>query len=267
MMPNFRPAVLLAFLFLLPGLAPAQTSDAQLRKENERLREESHRLQVQLDDLRERVEALESQIEALRQAIAAVQQGEAQAEGAAEAAAAPAPLPDDPFAAPDALFSHVRGAYEEAFTDMPHETASEVERYQRRIDRWVDQVNRDLTSDVRWVVRILEVDADEGNQATAAMTMVVEDPETGARIGGPFTAAVRQRTLRTGMPTPPTELAVLEAVLSAELTYDADRETQGMFNSPPFIGPYAAFGYELSVRSLSPYEPQSQAVENEETTE
>ncbi len=240
--------LLLAFLAFLPAAALAQTSDAQLRKENERLREENHHLQFQLDDLRQRVEALEAQIAALTQAIEALQHGEGLA-APADAADTPA-LPDDPLAAPDALFAYLARAYEEAFGNVPRETDEELARYQRLVELWVGRMNRDVRGEVEWVVLPFETRSAPGSDLSVDLQVL--DAETLEPIGEVFRVLMPIRTLRRAIENGRGEgdRLKLTAHFAAKLTYDEQRDVQGMFNDPPFLAPYVIYDYELIIRSL-----------------
>lgn len=262
MMRNLRPVLLLLAALTLAAPAAAQTSDAQLRKENERLREENHRLQVQLDDLRQRLETLEKQMEELVAAIEALQRGE---DAAITAPAQPepksAPLPDDPFAAPDALHAQLQKRYVEEFGEELPGSADELTRQRRAVDRWVGRMNREMRGDVHWIVDMGDI-TPEGPRVQATFQIV--DPQSRQAIGEPFDVVVQRRLLRQPSPGDAAGLLIMEGAMNADLVYDPQRLERGMFNDPPFIGPFAAFGYELNVESLSPYEPNAEGGEGEE---
>jgi hypothetical protein len=246
--------LLLAFLAFLPAAAVAQTSDAQLRKENERLREENHRLQFQLDDLRLRVEALEAQIAALTQAIETLQQGEGLA--APADAADKSPLPDDPLAAPDALFAYLEKAYEEALGDVPRKTDDELARYQRLAELWVGRMNRELRGEVEWFVLPFETRSAPGSDLSVDLQVL--DADTLEPIGEVFPVLMPIRTLRRAVENGrgKGDRLMLTAHFAAKLAYDEERDVQGMFNDPPFLAPYVIYDYELIIRSLEVVGPE-----------
>lgn len=279
-----RPALLTALVLVLAAVlalaprqsaaeaeppAPASSADKsvnELRQENQRLREKVAELDAQLAEARRRIARLEETIRTLR---AQPQQPDAAA-GASPAPAAPAqpaasaePLPDDPYAAPDALYAALKKDFESTVGALPRTTDQETDRYVREARRWVRQMAQRQRRVVDWQVRVLDPSARRSGEPAPAIapsagdaTVVIVNPSTGATIGDPFRVALTARDMGRVEEGCKSGIWTLSGVFAASPTVDYPPPSQPViFNAPRMIGPFVEFGYELNVRAIAPYVP------------
>jgi hypothetical protein len=251
MILRHTPIGILAAVFVLSTFVStyAQESPSQLQRENERLRDENTKLQRELEEALARVAALEAEVRRLEQQLAAAEE--------ATPAAPPPPLPEDPFAAPDAMFAHVRERYEEAFRDYPNEAEQDRNRYQRDVQRWSQQINRDLVADVEWLIRLDALTQRDGR--TYLMRYWVIDPTTKKEIGARYSTSLTEREAKLFTRWGEGDMLLIGARFGAELDFDSKRAEPSMFDYPRFVGPYATFGYELVFRKVIEFVPPADA--------
>lgn len=238
---------ILAVLLVLAAIGPAsaQESPAQLQRENERLRDENTKLQRELDEALARVAALETEVQRLEQRLAAAEQ--------ATPAAPPPPLPKDPFAAPDAMFEHLRERFNEAFSDYPNEAEQDRNRFQRDVQRWAQQLNRDLAADVEWIIRLDALTQRDGR--TYLMRYWVIDPTTMKEIGARYSTSLTEREAKLFTRWGEGDMLLIGGRFGAQIDFDRKRDEPSMFDYPRFIGPYATFGYDLMFRKVIEFVP------------
>lgn len=233
--------------------AAADRSPHELRQENERLRERIAQLEAEVAESRRRIARLE---EALREQQAAPGQRPDAPAGSDPTAPQTgdgdgAGLPDDPFAAPDAMLAALRREYDAALGGLPRATEPEVQALIREARRWVRQVTLERRRPINWTVRVIALGDARGARAGEAVVEVVE-PATGKAIGSPFALKLDSRTLMRVRDAELPSLWSFEGVFAAAPIVDETRAEAGLFNVPQLVGPFVAFGYELSVRTALP---------------
>jgi hypothetical protein len=245
-------------------------SQAELRRENERLKTEAADLQRELAAAREEIARLQDELAQLR----------AGASGGETGQVAPAPLPEVkvtidetiPNASPRALMNALTEDYrtamaEHAFGD--DDRSNERAMYIREVQRWTTRVNRQYRSQIEWRVRIIDAGVRSGRGLVVRMQAV--DPVTDAELGDPFDAAISrslasrlQKLERAG------ELEhglVLKGVLVPRVYFNQSRLTEGVFNNPRFIGPFAEYAFTVQTKSLIPPKPEPSGGEDADGAE
>lgn len=270
-----RSLLLVSLVLLLPiALAEAQTqrvprppiegSPHELRQENERLRDRVTELEAELADARKRIAKLEESARATPSRPDP--QPTQPSPPAASTPAAPTDelsgLPDDPFASPDAMLLALRTQYHQALGDMPRETDAQAQQLIRDARRWARQVGLEKRKPIEWTVRVLAVAPSRAPGVTnlrdsGEAVIEVIDPATGLAIGSPFTISLESREIARLRDVPVPSKWIFGGVFAATPSVDESRAEPGLFNVPKLIGPFVAFGYELSVRSMRPL-PQEQ---------
>lgn len=225
-------------------------SEAELRRTNEQLRTQVRDLERELEAARARIQELEREVEVLRRALAA-SPGQTPSPGTE-----PPPIDlSNPTSSPPALLQTLMDEYDAAMVEMKHGVAGSGERaaYLRTVTRWVASVNRQYRKPIEWHVRVEEATAARGG---SDMRVVVVDPESSRAIGEPFTVAVPRAIARRydhlRQRGEDISTLVLRGVLVPDVQVNENRAERGPFNNPPFIGPFAEFGFDLEPRSLLP---------------
>jgi cell division protein FtsB len=245
------------------GAASAQ-SDADLRRENERLRTQVSDLQRELEAARNRIDQLEREVEKLRQLLAAappMPNGQAPEERVTIDESVPQ-------ASPRALLQAIKDGYMSALLDLdPGEPDSkDREKYLRELSRWARRVNRELKSPIEWHVRITDRAIAPGD--LPGLEVVAVDPETDVVLGEPFPVRLPQATvrqLRRLEQRGALGVLVLRGVLMPEVMVNPQRDEQGLFNKPLFVGPFAEFSFWVEASSLTPpVEPKDRHQREEE---
>jgi hypothetical protein len=232
------------------GTASAQ-SDADLRRENQRLRTQVSDLQRELEAARNRIDQLEREVEKLRQLLAA-------------APATPTGQPPEervtidesvPHASPRALLRSIKDGYMAALLDLdPGEPGTKQRtKYLHELARWARRINRELKTPIQWHVRITERAIAPGEML--GVEVVAVDPETDVVLGEPFPVRLPQATvtkLRNLEKRGPLGVLVLKGVLIPEVMVNPERDEQGLFDKPRFVGPFAEFSFWVEASSLTP---------------
>jgi hypothetical protein len=143
---------------------------------------------------------------------------------------------------------------------MEHETEAQTQQLIREARRWVRQVSLDKRRPIEWTVRVLAVapprsaGSAELRSSGEAVVEVIND-KTGEPIGSPFTLALESREVTRLRESQAPSLWRFGGVFAATPAVDESRAEPGLFNVPKLVGPFVAFGYELSIRSMRPIAP------------
>jgi hypothetical protein len=241
-----------AVLCLTAHSAPAGAqSDADLRRDNQRLKAQLQDTQQELEAARARIEELTGELESLRRAIAARGRDPARTPGAP---APPETVSIDESKAdssPRALFRAMRTSYEEAVKDQEIGQLGDRARktYLRLVQSWATRANREFRTPVVWHVRY----DSEIDQFGQAMLFRAVDPASGEPLMGahPFRVSIPRKVARRLVERGEMrEVLVVRGVLTPRVTFNAEREAQGTFDNPKFIGPFAEFNFVIDARSM-----------------
>jgi len=251
---HWRVAAVLSTALACTGLASAQDSDADLRRQNEQLSAQIRDLQRELLQAQDRIQQLEGTISQLQRQAAAPRRS--------STAGSPAPSLDDeivsvdesvPNASPRALFKALVASYEATMAGLPIGKPGERDRraYLRKLENWRAGVIREFRSPIVWHVRV--IDARLGPDRQRIVTFLAVDPETDARLGNSFDVVLSQtlvERLANFEARGDLGVLVMRGTVFPEIRIDEDRESRGTFDNPPFIGPFAEFLFRIEVASL-----------------
>ncbi len=257
---------------------PADRSPADLRAENDRLRERLAELETELAESRRRIARLEDLVRSLRRELAEADVADRAADGPAGPTPAPesqaggesrledptadsaAPIPDDPYAAPDALQRRLTLELANEFAAAPPTEQRDLNRYLADLRRWARIASQTYRAPVDWLVQIVDRPSPTEPPAPPpppiAIVQIIEQ-ETGRTIGEPFPLTLGPRELARLNENREQEAWILSGVIAAAPVVNPERRDQGLFNTPPLLGPYVEFGYDFSVRALRPAEPSA----------
>jgi len=255
---------------------PTNRSPQDLRAENNRLRERLAELETELAESRRRIARLEDLVRSLRRELAEVDvtnghTGEPSDSGPAQEsdstittkdADSAAPIPDDPYAAPDALHRRLRREFANEFAAEPPAEDRALQRYVADLRRWARIASQTHRAPVDWLVRIIDRPTTDDPAAPRVATFQVIERETGRTIGEPFTLTLAPRETARLDEHAEQKLWILSGVLAAAPSINPDRPDKGLFDNPPLLGPYVEFGYDFSVRALRPAERTADASPN-----
>jgi hypothetical protein len=174
-----------------------------------------------------------------------------------------APVGDDPLGSPAALLRELRNRYFEAVRDLPDATEADRESYRQQIALWCRLINRELRGRRTWLVEFDDVVPLADGRAVARMTLL--DEPSGLSIGDPVDVAVPRKFAERAADE---ERWLLTAVVIAAPSYSDQRLSRGVFEYPPFVGPYVEFDFELDWIALREWRPgQSSTVEEPDAAE
>ncbi|MFG0330013.1 MAG: hypothetical protein ACF8PN_08960 [Phycisphaerales bacterium] len=162
----------------------------------------------------------------------------------------PVALPENqPLASPSALLETVVTQYDTDFANASW--SSEVDRrvHFRNLRAWSAQLNRKHRGRFEWIAEMQGFEALSEGGATA--TVVVRDPQTGARWSEPVMIEVPRRFVDRLEEIEVGEYVELKGVIRLDLKLNADRETPGAFDVPPLVAPFVEFVYELDLQSVA----------------
>ncbi len=257
-----------------PSLAiaqPEQASPADLRRENDQLRERVAAMQAQLAERNRRIKQLEDEVKALKEQAKAAPGSPATAPGQAPARPVPpanvptpkptappgpaptgptAPLPEDARASPEAMFAVLSKDYDKAMESMALETDDDRKRFIREASKWARGVERQHRGMVEWIIEVVSA-TDSGGRTTVEYRVI--DPVSRLPYG--TLAHTMVLPSRTGKPLADRQdqkFWKLTGTFGAKPTINADRESSGFFDVPKLIGPFAEFGYDLTVTTITP---------------
>lgn len=242
----FRIAALSALSIMVVAPLASSQGPSSIAEENEQLKERVDDLDSKLKMARARIVALNEEVDRLRKLLADAQKGQGPSRST--------PTRDrsaDPMASPSILFNHLTEKYTETMGSMPLDTKADQTRYKRAVGGWVRDMQRSITGSVQWTIRVID-----GSQVQARqprVTYEVVDPETGRALGKQTSSVFPSRFARMISSNSAQELWLLGGQLSAMPTLNNRRPEEGDDpEAPLFIGPYAEFGFELSIRNLEP---------------
>jgi len=251
---------------------PDQASPADLRRENDQLRERVAAMQAQLAERNRRIKQLEDELKALKEQSKAAPASPDAAPGStparptaptgapvAKPPAAPptqaptgpiAPLPEEALASPESMFAVLAKDYDEATQSLALGTDDERKRFIREASKWARGVERKHRGMVEWIIEVVSA-TDSGGRTTVEYRVV--DPDS--RL--PYSALTQTMVLpsRTGKvlaDRKDQKFWKLTGTFGAKPTINADRESSGFFDVPKLIGPFAEFGFDLTVTTLTP---------------
>ncbi|MEM8757224.1 MAG: hypothetical protein AAGF47_05520 [Planctomycetota bacterium] len=248
----------------LPAAGQPGVSVREMIAENERLTAELRdaeatidRLEAELAGLRNDRRGLEARIRDAEQVLTSLRR-EMTADRQPPASGAPrAPLPADPLASPATLLRELRSRYFNALRDVPDTTATERVRYKEQVALWCRLTQRELRGKRTWLVRFDELVPLRGDRAVARMTVL--DEASGLPIGDPVDVAVPPRFAERIRVDARFDRWQLTSVVIAKPRYNEDRQTRGVFEFPPFVGPHVDFDFELDWVALSGWRPDGAA--------
>ena len=238
-------------------------SEQELRQENQSLKARVQQLEAELDAARAQLEQLTqanadlaTQVRELRRTARPVQPADVQPQQEPEIQVS---IDESiPNASPRALLNAVAESYDRSMEDFADlATADDKERIRgmRALQKWAASVNRDLKSQIEW--HVLPDDLSQLEDSDVLRVNAI-DPKTGAILGDPFNITLTEAQvarLHRALQRQPREVLVLRGVLTPHISINEQRPTEGPFNNPPFIGPFAEFAYGVEVNSLNPALP------------
>lgn len=158
-----------------------------------------------------------------------------------------------PNASPRALFNAVVAGYRSATDGMQTGKPGDSARmlYLRTLEIWRAATARDLRAAINWHVRV--VGAKPGPGKDRILILVAIDPVTQARLGQPFDTNFPQamaNRLATWESRGTVDVLQIRGTLIPDIRINEDRPERGTFDNPPFIGPFAEFGFRVEVASI-----------------
>ncbi len=254
-----RVSAMLMILAAAVLTAPAAAqSDSALRRENDALRARAGELEAELaaaqkmiQDLEKTIARLEAQVDRLSRRSSSSETPKLEP----EKVTIDESIPD---ASPRALLRAMKESYAEQFGDMEIGPVGDRKRdvYVRAVRKWATQVNREHRGPVNWTV--LVIDAQPPTTRGVMLNMQAVDPETDVELGDPFPVLVSSRTLIRRLEALEADGSLfkekleLKGVLTPDVRANANRESEGTFNNPRFIGPFAEFAFGIEGQSLRP---------------
>jgi hypothetical protein len=240
-------------LVLASGAAGQQTvSPRELLAENERLTAEVRQGRATIEQLESELSVLRNERRGLLARVRDAEQVLRSLRLELEAASleeqstgdvSRAPAPDDPLASPASLLRELRSRYFESMRGVPDSTAAERAEYKQRVALWCRLTNRELRGRRTWLVELDDLIPLRGGRAVARMSVI--DEASGLPIADAIDVEVPRRFIDRVENDPRYERWLLSAVVIAAPKLNEDRATRGVFEYPPFIGPYVDFDFEI----------------------
>ncbi|MEL7483277.1 MAG: hypothetical protein AAFN41_02880 [Planctomycetota bacterium] len=237
--------------------AQQTVSPRELLAENERLTEEIRaaralieRLESELSIMRNERRGLLARVRDAEQVLSALRlELEASETGSAGTGLAQrAPAPADALASPASLLRELRNRYFETMRGVPDATAAERAEYKQQVALWCRLTNRELRGRRTWLVELDDLIPLRGGRAVGRLSVI--DEESGLPIAEAVDVEVPRLFIDRVENDPRYDRWLLTAVVIAAPRYNAERATRGVFEYPPFIGPYVDFDFELDWISL-----------------
>ncbi len=255
-------ALSILLTFCAPARAQSDQSVLELRQENARLRDRIAQLEAQLAQSNRQVESLKAQNTALQRRLTPGGGGGSGPPTTPTPAPSNEPdlsnLPDDPFAAPDAMLRELRSKYVENFGDAPLSTPEEREKRIQDARPWTRRMSTELRRAVEWLVTVVPDSEGRWSQPgfgrdTVFLLQVLDSASGGgAPIGRPFPISVSGRDAGRLQANPDGTRWIVSGVFSATPNVNPERETPGLFETPALVGPFVEFQHSLAVRGLRP---------------
>jgi len=246
---------------------------AQLEAQNKKLEQEATALRSQvaqaqahaaraqrdLPKLRAEIDALHAQLRAL--GVEPESPTPTGAPGATPPGATPgsrpgqpadpgvAGLPNDPMACPPCLLEALRASYDQRFgTRSIDDNRAD---FVKDVRRWAGEMKREHRGIVSWTIEI-QPDDIPGDEALPVRVRVVDPVSKEPYYAQPAAVDLGRRHTRRLMSEPDQRYWVIDGVFAADPQLNADRDDEGPIPFPPFIGPFAEFDFNLSVRGIAP---------------
>jgi len=248
-------ALVCAFLLGAPSGALAQATDptVNLRRENDQLRERVRQLEARIKDLERENGTLKLELERMRAAGKPGTPGNPGAPGSVPTTTDVVPLETQaPMACPDALLAALQASYAKAFEGQTVTEANKAQ-YIQDVRRWIRSSEREFKGSIDWVIRVDKENLPSKPEEPIPFWVI--DPASGKLLHPKTVKSVFARSAASKI-LENTDITVWDAkgVLAATPITNADRAEQGMLDYPPYIGPFAEFQYELTIRSVLPHE-------------
>ncbi len=237
-------------------VAFGQESIAQLRRENEALRQRIDQLEAQLTSSQQTVDRLRREVERLGDLVTSLESelrnrlperpsGEGDGEGGGgEQGRAYAEVPEGaPLSSPAALLAELERTYEEATAELGRDSGRDRAQYLGAVTRWARVSSRELRGQAEWLIEVTDVFEREGGGVELEFRVLDEETLL------PYSERLWSIELRGGSLLKrfeahlDHELWRLGGRVSARPEVNPEREDVGFFDVPPFIGPFAEFGY------------------------
>ena len=219
------------------GAPPPAAPDA-LQAENDSLRAEVQRLRSSLDEALRRLAAAEAALARLGVPLGATTE---------DADPATVDAPADPLASPASLFVELRRRYERDFARGPTDAVAR----RTAVAAWCKSVRAELKGRREWLVTIAPVEGPGISPSHPEAMVRVYDEALLRPIGEAVRVRIPARHAAQVRARPDQRLWTLTANVAATPRFEERREDEGVFNYPPFIGPYAEFAFELEWVSLT----------------
>ncbi|MEO1584843.1 MAG: hypothetical protein AAFR96_09770 [Planctomycetota bacterium] len=239
------------------ALCQPTVSPRELLAENERLVDENREarelielLQGELTLLRNerrgllaRVGNAEQVLRALRRELEA-----ATGEPISEVDRQIAQTPDDALASPASLLRELRSLYFESLPPGTDGSPAQLDEYKQRVQLWCRLTNRELRGKRTWLVELADLIPLRGGRAVARLTVI--DEASGLPIAEAVDVEIPRQFIDRVENDPRYERWLLTSIVIASPRYNDGRATRGVFEYPPFVGPYVDFDFELDWISL-----------------
>ena len=249
------------------ALASGGTAFAQAPVNLRSLMEENTRLTEELRVARERVEALTAELAELKNerrglesrvrdaelVLSALRRELAGPQTPIETSEPRAPIPTDALASPASLLRELRAKYYETMRSLPDSTPAEQAAYREQVALWCRLTERELRGKRTWLVEIDDLVPLARDRAVARLTVI--DEQTGLQLGDPSDVAVPPKFVDRIESDTRFERWLLTTIVIATPSYNESRVTRGVFEYPPFVGPYVDFDFELDWVSLRGWQP------------
>ncbi len=218
--------------------APQPAAPDAIRAENNSLRAEVQRLRAALDEALRRLAAAEAALARLGLPLGTTME---------DADPAVVAAPADPLASPASLLVELRRRYERDLAGGPTDAAAR----RAAVGAWCKSIRTDLKGRREWLVTIAPVEEPGASPSRPEAMVRVYDEALLRPIGEAVRVRIPARHAAQVRARPDQRLWTLTANIAAAPRFEERRETEGVFNYPPFIGPYAEFAFELEWVSLT----------------
>lgn len=218
--------------------APQPAAPDAIRAENVSLRAEVQRLRSALDEALRRLAAAEAALARLGVPLGTTTE---------DADPATVDAPADPLASPASLLVELRRRYERDLAGGPTEAAAR----RAAVAAWCKSIRAEMKGRRDWLVTIAPVEQPGGSPSRPEAMVRVYDEALLRPIGEAVRVRIPARHAAQVRSRPDQRLWTLTAAIAAAPRFEERRETEGIFNYPPFIGPFAEFEFELEWVSLT----------------
>ncbi len=156
--------------------------------------------------------------------------------------APPAPMlaePSDPMASTIAVMQTLRRRARLELASMPRESSADRAAYREAAKDWVERMNKGLSGEKDWLVRVLRVSLPTSSSTSARATAEVQlfDKSTGAPLSLPVEVSVPGRIGRRMADGGPNQGWMAHVKLATNVQHNPDRQERGPFDHPPYLAP------------------------------